>query len=152
MATKCTLALWPDRVKPCAMFGFGHIIRLSLAFLFALQLALPSVRISADGSFSAASYFCNPLTNSISEEAEFNLVAVLTLAGKDLQGENDSTEQGEHCQNCVITVPPIPAPSFVFDATLRAVLVSVLYQKRPIGTFYETRGPPLGMRAPPIFS
>lgn len=132
------------------MFGLTYIFRLCLVVALSVQLALP-VMASGKGGFDAASYLCNVTGSGITAEAEDHLRDIFRLAGKDLPGDNDTSNSQDHCQNCLGSFAAHFGPAFIYQPTPRTSYRAGGFQTQAAGFHYQAQGPPLGGRAPPHF-
>ena len=128
----------------------SHIIRLITAFALLWQMALPAIASSSSDEFSAANYLCNVTEREISPEAEAHYKAFFALIGQTPPAQDDGPAP-DHCMMCFITgAATIPQPSIFRQGSVRRVIPQN-YSPRRAAFPYEAQGPPLGMRAPPLF-
>lgn len=134
------------------MTGLRHIaLPLIIALGLLAQLSLPWVQSKAvEAGFNAAPYICNLDGRAPTTQAQAHIRALLTLAGQDIPPEDAPAM--EHCAACIM-----PSIGNMMASQSLDTAHSVKARK---GTFPKTRpeiyhfaqGPPLGPRAPPLFT
>ncbi len=129
-------------------------MRLNITFKACLAaLLIWSSLISTTQASSnplASGLFCNPSGQAASPEAQTHLTEFLNLVeeSKKLGG----SENKHHCPDCFITVIGLETQK-VFRATpVRFPRVLPSYFSIFTGFQFTPTGPPLGGRAPPLFS
>ena len=134
------------------MTGLRHIaLPLVLAIGLLAQLSLPWVQSKAvEAGFNAAPYICNLDGRAPSTQAQAHIRALLTLAGQDIPPED--VPAMEHCAACIMQSVGIMTASQFLTTSHSVKARKAAFPKTRPEIYHFAQGPPLGSRAPPLFT
>jgi len=105
--------------------------------------------VQASPSPNATGLFCNPSGQTTSPEAQTHLTDFLTLVGEIKK--DGETENKHHCPDCFITIIGLPTQKTFRASPAHFPRALPSYFSLFTSFHFNTTGPPLGGRAPPLF-